>query len=238
MGQGEARSMAIAQFPSLSYLNASLVSTNERKEAERRYVSMVTRLLQSTSLEPDEATRESNRQSLLAKHPQYDTLKDEHRDVIAAASNSTAGGASGSGGSTLSATVANLMVRSMAASSCSMEPLVRRLPGSLTVGRLKALCSRYFGLDTDLISLHYRTKADAFPIELDGDDNTLDYYGVSDGGEMLMNEVDLRSGRDSLNGKSDDGGDDIDTFESKVKEQERDLIARQELQRHMESGGR
>lgn len=110
-----------------------------------------------------------------------------------------------------------------------MEPLIRRLPGSLTVGRLKALCARAFGLDLDLMSLHFRTEvgnsvcllfvparhnamfsnssillllwlspflqSDAFPVELDNDDNALSYYGVCDGAEILMNEIDLEARR-------------------------------------------
>ena len=34
-------------------------------------------------------------------------------------------------------------------------------------------------------------KRDAFPVELDNDENALRYYGVCDGVEILMNEIDV-----------------------------------------------
>ena len=34
------------------------------------------------------------------------------------------------------------------------------------------------------------TQFDAFPIELDDDEHTLTYYGVSDGATIFMNEID------------------------------------------------
>ena len=36
-----------------------------------------------------------------------------------------------------------------------------------------------------------KIQDDPFPIELDNDDNNLNYYGVCDGAEILMNEIDL-----------------------------------------------
>ena len=45
------------------------------------------------------------------------------------------------------------------------------------------------------MSLHFRTESDAFPVELDNDEYTLSYYGVNDGAEVLMNEIDLNAQR-------------------------------------------
>jgi hypothetical protein len=92
----------------------------------------------------------------------------------------------------LADTVLNVTIRSMAASSCTIDPLIRRLPSGLQVGRLKALCARHFGLDIDLQTLHFRMSTDAFPVAMDDDENTLAYYGVSDGAEILMNEQDVQ----------------------------------------------
>ena len=88
----------------------------------------------------------------------------------------------------------NVTIRSMAAASCTKEPLIRRMPTQLTVGKLKALCARQFGLDMDLQTLHFRrSAAAAFPEAMDCDDHTLHYYGVPDGAEILMNEIDLEA---------------------------------------------
>jgi len=34
-------------------------------------------------------------------------------------------------------------------------------------------------------------KGDAFPTELEDDKHTIEYYGITDGAEILMNEIDV-----------------------------------------------
>lgn len=43
--------------------------------------------------------------------------------------------------------------------------------------------------------LNRSRQSDAFPMELDNDENTLSYYGVCDGAQILMNEIDLEAKR-------------------------------------------
>jgi len=145
MGQGETRFLAVARFPSLDYFNASVISRSEQQEAERRYVSLVSNMLSKLEEEGD-------REKLLAEHPQYPKLSEEHKNLVVTNSGGTSGG-----GTNLAASVCNVTIRSMSPSSCDMEPILRRLPDSLSVGRLKALCARTFDLGVDLMSLHFRT---------------------------------------------------------------------------------
>lgn len=145
MGQGETRFLAVARFPSLDYFNASVISRSEQQEAERRYVSLVSNMLSKLD-------EEGNREKLLAEHPQYPKLSEEHKRLVVTIS----GGVNGTG-TNIAASVCNVTIRSMSASSCDMEPILRRLPDSLSVGRLKALCARIFGLGVDIMSLHFRT---------------------------------------------------------------------------------
>ena len=70
----------------------------------------------------------------------------------------------------------------------------------------------------------YEQQADAFPVELDNDDNTLNYYGVCDGAEILMNEIDLDAQRRESKRLAEEQ-------ERKMAEQERDVAAMQELKR-------
>jgi hypothetical protein len=168
MGQGEARANAVARFPNLDYLNGSIVSTQERTEAERRYVLVVTRLVAreqqqqqsdtDSSAADNECTLPPN---IFQDYPQYARLREKHKDMVIFANSN--GSALGGVGGVMATSVANVTILSMAPSSCSMEPLVRRLPGSLTVGRLKALCARAFGLDVDLMSLHFRIEVSKHP---------------------------------------------------------------------------
>ena len=108
-----------------------------------------------------------------------------------------------------------------------MEPLIRRLPLQLTVGKLKALCARQFGLDRDLQTLHYKQRPDSgFPEALDDgcDDHTLAYYGVPDGAEIYMNErpVGVQQQEEALAKLR---------LEERVEQQERELHDFQERQK-------
>lgn len=147
MGQGEARFLSIARFPGLEYFNGSSISKHEKQEAERRYVSLVANLLSKEMCEVD-------KERLQSENPQYSKLLEKHKNLVITDPKATNGAA----GTNLAASVCNVTITSMAPSSCDMEPIVRRLPDSLAVGRLKALCSRAFALDVDLMSLHFRTE--------------------------------------------------------------------------------
>ena len=239
----ESRSVTIARLPQLEYLNASPISDKERTDSERRYVSTVARelLMAETAMaaergnedqgkstngakEDDVAAAKKERtEAILVNHPLFHQLTAKHQDAMSAA-RAAASGNTAAGGS-LSHDAINVTIRSMAASSCSTEPLRRRLPGSLAVGRVKILCSRAFGLDVDLQTLHFRSGdgADAFPTELDDDDNALSYYGVTDGAEILMNEIDVEARkRDEEREKT--------LQEQRIEEQERTATALQAAQ--------
>merc|ERR1712224_224153 len=106
------------------------------------------------------------------------------------------------------------------------EPIQKRLPSSLTVGRLKSLCWRAFRLDIDLQVLYYRSAEDAFPTELKEDSYTLAYYGINDCGEVLMNELDLKQLKEDVEMKRD-------LYEKKIAEQESKISVMQDIQRDL-----
>jgi hypothetical protein len=188
LGQGEVRSLCLARFPRLEYLNASSISRTERIEAERRYVALVSHMLQRSKIN-DNNDCLANEATILLENPRYQELCETYKNMAIFSNNNNI--ESGNGES-LAGCVYNVTIKSLAPSSCTMKPVVRRLPGTLNVERLKALCSRIFGLDFDLISLYFRINAnDSLPIVMDEDDKTLNYYGLCDGAEILMNEIDL-----------------------------------------------
>ena len=59
---------------------------------------------------------------------------------------------------------------------------------------------------------------------MDDDENTLDFYGVCDGSEILMNEIDIKARMEESKRRAE-------TQERKLAEQERELSARSELLR-------
>ena len=220
MGVGEIRSTSIARFPNLEYFNASPISDRERLEAERRYVSTVARellLISSEALlsgntQKDDAIVDPKQAEVHTRHPRFQALVEKHKETmmaLTAASDSSSSGKIGED-------IINVTIRSMAAGNCDAQPLQKRLPRSLQVGRIKALCARAFGIDIELQILHFRVEVscyklskifdtihvranfnhaqgDPFPSELDDADHSLAYYGVTDGAEILVNEVDVEA---------------------------------------------
>ncbi|CAB9511743.1 Tubulin-specific chaperone E [Seminavis robusta] len=210
MGTGEARAIAIARLgPNSTKLNASVISPKERHDAEKRYVSSVA----SQLLSLDASARD---QFVQQYHKAFPQLLEQYKDIIVSAATAHSPGDDESPRSvaaTSTSMVVNVSIQSMAASSCHQEPMVRRLPGSLPIKRIKAMCARTFGLDPDLQRLHFCTEFDAFPTELDDDEHTLAYYGVSDGATIFMNEIDL---------------DAIKRQQEKVKQEQLSNLERQE----------
>lgn len=168
MGVGEVRSTVIARLPNLEFFNASPIAERERIEAERRYVSNVARelLMISTgsllsSITTAENTGDNDDETnakqaqIHARHPLFQSLLEKHKDTMMMSSCSS-NGSTNQGN--IGDDVIGLTIRSMAAASCDTEPLRKRIPPSLKVGRIKAMCARAFGLDIDLQILHFRIE--------------------------------------------------------------------------------
>ena len=183
LGVGEVRSTVIARLPNLEFFNASPISERERVEAERRYVSNVARellMISSGALlsipddqkhNEDDNEENAKQRQIHARHPRFQSLLEKHKETMLSSCSSN--GSSGQGN--IGDDVIGLTIRSMASASCDMEPLRKRIPRSLKVGRIKAICARAFGLDIDLQILHFRVETDPFPTELDDADHTLAY---------------------------------------------------------------
>ncbi|KAL9186960.1 hypothetical protein ACHAXT_010680 [Thalassiosira profunda] len=229
MGVGEVRSTAIARLPKLEFFNASPVSERERTEAERRYVSNVARemlMFSSGALLSNDGTggddeANAKQAQMHARHPRFASLMEKHKETMMASASST--GAMGQGN--IGDDVIGLTIRSMAASSCDMEPLTKRIPRSLKVGRIKAMCARAFGLDIDLQVLHFRIEGDPFPTELDDAEHTLAYYGVTDGSEILVNEIDVEA-------RERDKARELEEHSRRVEEQEQHVAVLQSMQKN------
>ncbi|KAL7438600.1 hypothetical protein ACHAXM_006401 [Skeletonema potamos] len=233
LGVGEVRSTAIARLPSLEYFNASPISNRERVEAERRYVSTVSReLLLISSGAILAAEKGTNRGvsagdddnakqiQLFAKHPQFQPLLEKHKDTML--SLAIAGNDSSNQGN-IGEEIINVTIRSMAAASCDMEPLRKRLPRSLKVGRIKTMCAKYFRVDIDMQMLHFRAEGDPFPSELDDAEHSLFYYGVNDGAEILVNEVDVEA-------LEREKARQLEDHNRRIKEQEQHVTVLQSMQ--------
>jgi hypothetical protein len=159
MSPAEARALIIARFPRVNVLNGSIISDKERTDAERRYVTFIAReLLQEGSELPSSYFNENNgteeKQNGASLYPQFQVLLQKHKEYLG---DLTGHGAS-FGTTSEHPIIVNVIIKSMAPGSCTKDPLIRRLPGSLQVGRLKALCARAFDVDIELQTLHFQSK--------------------------------------------------------------------------------
>lgn len=219
LGTAAARSQLIARFPSLLVLNASPVSVMERQEAERRYVANVTRLLKN---QPG-----NDKDAILVQHPTYARLAQEHSTVLESIQAEAMGNnCMGNGSNHWSDSLATVTIRSMAAQSCEQPPLVRRLPATLTVGKVKALLARHFGLDWDLQELSLQNTEESIPTVLDEDDQSLVYFDVADGATIYMHEVDVRARQEEQKRQQQEQ-------EEKMKQKEKELEDYIQIQKKM-----
>ena len=233
LGVGEVRSTVIPRLPDLEFFNASPISERERVEAERRYVSNVARellMISSGALlstpddqkhNEDDNEENAKQRQIHARHPRFQSLLEKHKETMLSSCSSN--GSSGQGN--IGDDVIGLTIRSMASASCDMEPLRKRIPRSLKVGRIKAICARAFGLDIDLQILHFRVENDPFPTELDDADHTLAYYGVTDGAEILVNEVDVEA-------EERERARQTEEHNRRVEEQEKHVAVLQSMQKN------
>ena len=71
-----------------------------------------------------------------------------------------------------------------------MPPMQKRLPETMTIRQVKLIAQRKFkSLRADDMELYYRDQSTSgHPEHLNDDDKNLAYYGIQNGGEILMEE--------------------------------------------------
>lgn len=165
MSPSQARQALIARVAQLTALNGSPVREREREDAEKAFLRMPPEDFKAT--------------------PRYAELVGKHGAVPGA------GGGAG-GPATLADSVIKVTLRSMAASSSEMDAVQKRLPMTMTVQALKQLVGRLFKCDVALTRLSVRHSPDSYPELLEEDMRSLAFYALTDGSEVLVEEVDPR----------------------------------------------
>ncbi|ETO14525.1 hypothetical protein RFI_22840 [Reticulomyxa filosa] len=174
------RDFAIAKMAKLTVCNSSGITDKERKDAEIYYLKWIKNQWEdmhtntnateeekkvNDTNENDEIEKKFSRFKELQKKWGEPKLKKTTKQNI----------------DTVSVTI-----RSMDPKSITSQPLEKNLPLSITVGQLKMLCKRSFQLGTMYQQLMLRNSGDMFPVSLSDDMQTLKYYGIKDGAEILM----------------------------------------------------
>jgi tubulin-specific chaperone E len=199
--------LLIACLGKLQLWNASRISDQERKDAEIYLLRHVDRdgysLAKGTaSLSP--ATTSPSQPQFLIKCPRYDELMKLHPNAL---HQDRSSGQNGSGGTLMN--LVTVEFRSLCPHSCDRPPVIRKLPVTLTLGRLKAMLARHFDLDADLQELSWVVQSDgapptnskrpgekrhdqALPTPLnEHDSSTLEQCGLVHGAVVFMNEREI-----------------------------------------------
>lgn len=99
------------------------------------------------------------------------------------------------GSKTMAMQLATLNIRSVAGDSVDRPAQSRKLPTSLVVSKLKLVCLQIFKLDPSRQRLFYQAPSEgdskaepSFMEELEDDMRQLAFYGVADGGTIVMDE--------------------------------------------------
>jgi hypothetical protein len=183
-GASEVRPLMIARIGQLAVLNGSQIGPRERTDAERAYLrSVLAEKISLTVLNGDASVVEA---ALSVNHPRYLELTVKYAvDAVTAEE-----GSKSAGPQNLAAELIKITLRNMSfKSNGSLEPLVKKLPKTMTVSRLKLMVLQIFGLENRLQQLSMRIYKDSVPFVLDDDESTIEYFGAIDGAEIFINEA-------------------------------------------------
>ncbi|KAL1533933.1 tubulin-folding cofactor E [Salvia divinorum] len=168
---GVARFVIIARIAKMELLNGSEVGPRERKDSEIRYVRLV---MSKCNGDLEEIRR---------LHPRFHELKkihglDDERPTTEA-----------SGPQKMASGLISITLKCVGASMGEKPPLVKKLPSTATVGKLKNLCLSFFKLKSVKPVLFLKEEGSPLPILLEVDMATLVELGVGNDSTILVDEL-------------------------------------------------
>lgn len=170
-GQGGIpRFVLVARLAKVKMLNGSEVTSRERKESEIRYVRLVMSKLQG------------NNEEIKLLHPRFAELmvfhgiEDEKPSIGAAGPQNMASG------------LLSITLKCVGASIGEKPSLMKKLPGTTTVGKLKILCESFFKLKSMKLKLFLQEEGSPLPVLLDDEMETLMDLGIGNGSTILVDE--------------------------------------------------
>ena len=181
----------VARVARLSQLNGSLIADQERKDAEIRYLRRVLGLVKSAEGAEGVAGGEAEgaaarapqrgTEAVQAMHPRLKALVDSYGELSTHA-------AKGPGTGKMGEDMLELTLVCVAASAGEKAPQKKKVPMTITVGKLKLLCEKLFKVKVDAQQLYYKEPFMGMPELLEPDDYDISYLGVRDGSSILVEE--------------------------------------------------
>jgi hypothetical protein len=169
-----ARFMIVARIGKLTSLNGSQVRPRERRDSEIRYVRQLLTNMQMTSVS-----------DIYKCYPRFEHLRVLHDIPL----DLQRGGSLGATTQKMSSSLLSVSLVCVAASVGEKAPIVKKLPSSTTVGRLKIVCESLFKLKSICQRLYYRDLESPLPMSLDNDMETLADIGITSSTSILVDEV-------------------------------------------------
>ena len=176
------RQTVIARVGKINLYNGSEVRQLERMDSERLYLK---RVLMENQNEGKTETIASIMDKVKEEHPRLGALLKMHGEPLVKKA-----GANGGKGSSIANSMIKVALMSNCPASCTVPVKRMTVLETMTVATLKLLCQRRFKLDASEQSLFYRDNSTCgHPIALDDDTKDIGYFGVKDGGEIIMEEL-------------------------------------------------
>ncbi|XP_057542644.1 tubulin-folding cofactor E isoform X2 [Amaranthus tricolor] len=167
---GIPRFVLIARLKKVEVFNGSEVSCRERKESEIRYVRLVM------------AKLHENRVEIKRQHPRFYELKSLHGLEDERPFNGATGPQKMSSG------LLTINLKCVGASMGEKPPLVKKLPATTTVGKLKILCETFFKLKSVELKLFLQEEGSPLPTLLDNEMESLLDVGIGNDSTILVDE--------------------------------------------------
>ncbi|ETV92511.1 hypothetical protein H310_13194 [Aphanomyces invadans] len=182
VGSAEARMLVVARCASLKVFNSSDVRLKEHQDAEHMYLKRILH-------EKATVSAFSNRTTLLTHHPRFPELQSLYPDICAAHDAATTTLGATTGPAALAKSLAKVTFVPMSMNATTMDTMVKALPLSMKVAQVKLLVEKKYGLLPTQHHLSFRASKKAMPMPLDDDNGELGYFGVQEGGELLINDL-------------------------------------------------
>ena len=128
-GASEVRPVVIARMANLAFFNGSKVQGRERMDSEKSYIRRVLR--ERTELE------EGAKDVVALPHPRFEALHDYYKAEMLDFGRSEQG-------PNLASNMLEIVFKNLCFSSSSLEPLTKKVPGSVKVAQLKAMVKQLF----------------------------------------------------------------------------------------------
>lgn len=155
----------IGRLSHIEKLNGSEIRTNERKDAEKYYLQQCH--AQFVVLQSD-----AEKEQFASIHPRYQALLEQYGEPQM------------SGNTDEPSTLAGGLIKIIL--SKDGEQHQKELPSTMTLANLKTIISHLFKIGASEQILSYHREADLSQDVLDDDQRSLNYYGITDQGTIMI----------------------------------------------------